>query len=118
MGEETEGMITGLCLFLLSGLVAVSIARTDYHTKMDHYLYNRLLGNHSGGETQEIRIVGQCALTITPRIVQIFTRTGITILTVTGSVFIAKGTARQIEQLARHSLVTSLRLSVIQAAKE
>lgn len=110
--------MTSFCLFLLTGLIAVSIARPEYHTKLDSYLYNRLLGNNTAGEKQEIRIVGQCALPITPRIVQIFTRTGITILTVTGSVFIARGNAQQIEQLARHSLVKSLRLSVIEAAKE
>jgi len=112
-------LIVELLLFTAPLLFfAATVVDTRQHSKLDIHLHHRVLQNQHSLINREIRVVGECALPLNGRICRVLSRTGVTLLTVTGQVFIAKGTAAQIDALAKRGLVKSLRLSVVQAAKE
>ncbi len=99
-------------------LFAAVVMGTPHENKVDIYLHQRICQKHHTLKNSEIRVVGECALPLNGRICEVLSRSGVTLLAVTEQVFIAKGTALQIDELAKMNLVKSLRLSVVQAVKK
>jgi len=116
---EVENLIVELLLFTAPMLFfAAVMVGSAQHRKFDTHLQQYVTQEQFSLKDREIRVVGECALPLNGRICRVLSRTGVTLLTVTDRVFIAKGNAAQIDALAKRGLVKSLRLSVVQAVKE
>lgn len=97
----------GIIVFTVLGLFITGCAlcpRSPGYSKMDVMLRRHM----AASRTEIIAFSGECASPIDDALKAALTGTGITVETHSGSLFTARGTAPQIEQLVRLEVVKKL----------
>ncbi|MCK6621109.1 MAG: hypothetical protein HUU32_11975 [Calditrichaceae bacterium] len=99
-------------LFVLMFFLACASSRSDKSEKLDAPLRLKVETAEKSASEEPIQVLGKCSQPISEEMRSQLEASGATIHTVTGDIFTATGTARQIRELARHDYVIQLALSV------
>lgn len=99
-------------LFVLMFFLACASSRSDKPEKFDAPLRLKVETAEKSASEEPIQVLGKCSQPLTEEMRSQLEASGATIHTVTGDIFTATGTARQIRELAKHDYVIQLALSV------
>jgi hypothetical protein len=103
-----------LLISMLGCLLPLAVIdKSGYDLKCDSRLAGFLRQATMRTKT-ELRVIGECELSLNMRISQVLCDSGVTLLTTSGTHFIARGTPAQVRKLAQLRIVKRLCLSVTQ----